>query len=99
MSNKRENDHPVLSARTGHVRRFATRLSWLVLDRAVSKAVQSVERRSPQHACLLRDIGLGPGEAERLASELHVLAADPDRISLKANSPSQSRDPDDRTFL
>jgi hypothetical protein len=64
MRNKREN---------GRVHRFATRLSRLVLDRAVRKAVQSIERHPPQHACLLRDIGLCPGHAERLASELHVL--------------------------
>jgi hypothetical protein len=88
MNNNRENGHGVLSGRTGRVRRMATRLGRLVLDRAINKAVQSIERNSPPHACLLRDIGLDPSDAERLASEFHVMAADPDRISLKANASS-----------
>lgn len=79
---------PVHGARTGSVRRLAVRFRRLVLDRAIDKAVQSIERNPPPDGSLLRDIGLGPSDAERLASELQVLTADPYSIGLKPNASS-----------
>jgi hypothetical protein len=97
MSNIRKNDrHDTLSARTWRVRRLATWLSRLVLHRAMSKAVQSIEHHAAQEACLLRDIGIDPSDAERLASEFHVLAADLDRISIKPNATSSKPKPRSR---
>jgi hypothetical protein len=63
------------TAATGN--RFVSRVARLVLDRAIKKAVQSIERQPPTDACLPRDIGLTRTDAERLASQLQVLAADP----------------------
>jgi hypothetical protein len=84
----KSNSRPVHGAKTGRARRVPTGLSRLILDRAVNKAVQSIQRKPVADACLLRDIGLSPSDVERLASELHVLTADPYGISLKPNASS-----------
>jgi hypothetical protein len=66
-------------------RRLVGRLKRLILDRAVAKSVLWSERHSPE-AHLACDVGLGAGEAERLASPVLVLAADPFHISLKPDA-------------
>jgi uncharacterized protein YjiS (DUF1127 family) len=72
--------------------RAVARLRRLVLDRAVEKAMRSLESHPPLHAWLLRDIGLTPADAERLASALYVLAADPFHIAVKPNiRPTKSK--------
>jgi hypothetical protein len=89
MRNMLKSERPLVhGARTGSVRRLAAQLRRFVLDRAVVKAVQSIERNPPPDASVLRDMGLGPSEAERLASELQVLTADPYSIGLKPNASS-----------
>ena len=73
---------------------LAGRFRRLILRRAVKKAVRSIARPAAAH--LLRDIGLDPADADRLACHLHVLAAAPFHVCVKPNARSTKLKPRSR---